>query len=97
MRYTAKIYVMDVMDQIVVSGYVHASDDFRAEPPDMYEFTWQIPGVGLSEEPDWLRDSLTRALEQATPPVLRGGPRAPQMGVLHTLSEAGDMRAPGVD
>lgn len=67
MRYIAKVYVMDVMDQIVVSGYVHASDDFMAEPPDVAEFTWQTPGKGVSDPVAWLRDALDRAVPRATP------------------------------
>jgi hypothetical protein len=70
MRYVAKIYVMDVMDQLVVSGYVHAADDFQQEPPDMCEFTWQVPGKGVTEPVAWLRDALARAVPRTAAATL---------------------------
>jgi len=67
-RYVAKIHVLDVMDQVVVSGYVYDDDD-RSDPDHtIHEFTYQAPGTGVSEPLPWLLNSLYRCLvaEQRT-------------------------------
>lgn len=67
MRYVSKIHVLDVMDQIVVSGYVHASEGLDGWSPDVWEFSWQCPGVGLCEPEEWLQDALKRAFPVPRP------------------------------
>ena len=93
MRYIAKLHVLDVMDQIVVSGYVHGdglpwSD---GEPP--FEFSWQIPGRGLNNAYDWLLDALSRALPDPEDDRLAARPSSGRMGGPHTVSETGDSPA----
>jgi hypothetical protein len=67
MRYVAKIYVMDVMDQVVVSGYVHAAEDLTDEPPDCCEFTWTVPGRGVVNPLRWLEDAIARSIPKPDP------------------------------
>lgn len=69
MRYVAKIHVLDVLDQVVVSGYCidteHAGPDGEAP----FEFAWQIPGIGADDPCTWLLDALKRALRQTSTPT----------------------------
>lgn len=69
MRYVAKIHVLDVMDQIVVSGYVYDSDGPVQDGEAPLEFTYQVPGVGADEPLAWLLNALDRALVNVTPPL----------------------------
>jgi len=62
MRYIAKVHVLDVMDQVVVSGYVFDADDISDPDHTVTEFTYQAPGTGVSEPLPWLLNSLYRAL-----------------------------------
>lgn len=62
MRYVAKIHVLDVLDQVVVSGYVYDADGAVRDGEPPLEFTLQAPGVGLSEPLPWLLNSLYRCL-----------------------------------
>jgi hypothetical protein len=62
MRYFAKLHVCDVMDTVVVSGYVHEYSDFKGEPPEVYEFSYSTPGLGLTEPHTWLLNALYQAL-----------------------------------
>ena len=73
MRYVAKVHVLDVLDQVVVSGYVYDADGpvKDGEPP--LEFTYAAPGVGLDEPLPWLLNSLYRCLvAEQRPPASRG-------------------------
>ena len=72
MRYVAKIHVLDVMDQVVVSGYVHEQDAVGGWSPDVLEFSWQVPGVGADNATWWLEDALKRALMLHVPPAPAG-------------------------
>ena len=60
MRYVAKIHVIDVMDTVVVSGYVLDSDPLSDPEHEVHEFTWQLQGYGLNSPVEWLRDALLR-------------------------------------
>lgn len=62
MRYVAKIYVLDVMDQIVLSGYVRDADAHDVPNEEPLEFTWQVPGQGQSDPRQWLLTALTSAV-----------------------------------
>lgn len=72
MRYVAKIHVLDVLDQIVVSGYVYDADGpvRDGEPP--LEFCYQVPGVGADEPLAWLLNGLYRALVSERSPAREG-------------------------
>lgn len=90
MRYVAKIHVLDVLDTVVVSGYIHEHDSLNGWAPEVYEFSYATPGVGLSDPYEWLDKALEQALAQmrqqdsnaSWSPAADGGP--------HTVSETGD-------
>lgn len=92
MRYIAKVHVLDVMDQVVVSGYVYDADGPVQDGEAPLEFTYQCPGTGLSDPLAWLLNSLYRALVQGTTPGRGNSPGAVRMGGSHTVSETGDTR-----
>jgi hypothetical protein len=62
MRYVAKIHVMDVMDSVVVSGYVVDCDVMSDPDHEACEFAYTLDGLGLSGHMEWLDDALRRAL-----------------------------------
>lgn len=62
MRYVAKIHVLDVMDQVVVSGYVYDADGPVQDGEAPLEFTYTAPGTGVDEPLPWLLNSLYRCL-----------------------------------
>lgn len=69
MRYVAKIHVLDVMDSVVVSGYVVDCDPVTDPDHEPYEFAFTSDGVGECDPFLWLADALTRAgLFTNTPP-----------------------------
>jgi hypothetical protein len=92
MRYVAKIHILDVMDSVVVSGYVFDADDYSNPDHDTVEFAFSVNGVGVSDPYAWLLNSLYRALvKEQSPGSLRdagalvdGGP--------HTISGLGQDR-----
>jgi hypothetical protein len=90
MRYVCKIHVLDVMDRIVISGYVHGYDGLHDEPPTQDEFSYSVPGVGLSDPYEWLTKALYDAVLQLTQEPQRARDGAPGDGGLHTISETGD-------
>jgi len=61
MRYVAKIHVLDVMDGIVVSGYVVDCDDMTDPDHEAVEFACTMDGLGLNDPLRWLHDALSRA------------------------------------
>jgi len=91
MRYVAKLHVLDVMDQVVVSGYVYDADGpvQDGEPP--IEFTYQTPGLGIDHPLDWLFLAVYRCFMEATAPRSRGLSAGPSVGGPHTISETGDI------
>ena len=64
MRYVAKIHVLDVLDTVVVSGYVHAHDSLDGWSPDVWEFSYVTPGYGENDPLDWLSRALYSMLAQ---------------------------------
>jgi len=90
MRYVCKIHVLDVLDSVVVSGYVHAHDSLTGWAPDTYEFSYATPGVGLDDPYEWLTKALYQAILQMTQEPQRSRDGAPGDGGLHTISETGD-------
>lgn len=62
MRYVAKIHVLDVLDQVVVSGYVYDADPLTDPDHTPTEFTYSAPGTGVDEPLPWLLNSVYRVL-----------------------------------
>ena len=92
MRYVAKIHVLDVMDQVVVSGYVYDAEGPVADGEPPLEFTYSAKGVGLSEPLPWLLNSLYRCLVAEQRPGESRDSGALVDGGSHTISETGDSR-----
>ena len=90
MRFVAKIHVLDVLDQVVVSGYVHEFDSYDGEGVDVHEFSWSVPGVGLDDAYAWLLNSLYRALVNEQRPREGEQARPLRTGGAYTISETGD-------
>lgn len=90
MRYVAKIHVLDVLDQVVVSGYCY---DASGQDPDghpSWEFTYGHRGIGLDDDHEWLIWALYQTLLQMAEPAARRVTTGSTMGGPHTLSETGD-------
>ena len=90
MRFIAKIHVMDVLDCVVVSGYVYDCEAQRDGDGHVDEFTLTAKGVGLSEPRAWLLNSLYRCLVAEQDPQSGDVLGASRMGRLHTISGTGD-------
>lgn len=71
MRYVAKIHVMDVLDQVVVSGYVFDADPLTDPDHEPLEFTFQGNGKGLDDPIAWLHWHVYEALMTQTSPLAR--------------------------
>ena len=72
MRYVAKVHVMDVMDQVVIRGYVFDADPLTDPDHEPWEFTWQAPGKGLDDPVAWLQWHLYECLQNQRTPVTGG-------------------------
>jgi hypothetical protein len=72
MRYVAKIHVLDVLDSVTVSGYVHAYEDYDGEGPEVHEFAYDVQGRGIDDPYEWLRVHLYEAFQKAPSPLSRG-------------------------
>lgn len=72
MRYVAKIHVMDVLDQVVVSGYVYDSDPLTDPDHVPHEFVFQAPGRGIDDPIAWLQWHVYEALMNDRTPSPRG-------------------------
>lgn len=92
MRYVAKIHVLDVLDQIVVSGYVRDCQVLDIPESDPLEFTVQMRGKGTADPRVWLLEALLECADQIRLDVSQGPGRRPPEGVPHTLSETGASR-----
>lgn len=93
MRYVAKIYVLDIMDQVAVSGYVYDADPLTDPDHTPLEFTYTGVGKGLDDPVSWLVWHVYEALQDMTRPQ-RGGRLGPgRMGGGNTISETGDSGA----
>lgn len=91
MRYIAKVHVLDVMDEVVVSGYVYDADPLTDPDHEPVEFTYSAPGVGLSEPLPWLLNSLYRALVQENDPSSPRASRGRPDGGAYTISGSSDI------
>lgn len=90
MRYVAKIHVLDVLDQVVVSGYIYDADPITDPDHVLTEFTCSAPGLGLDDRHAWLLNSLYRCLVAVQTPAAMGETTGAAEGVLYTISETGD-------
>lgn len=72
MRYVAKIHVLDVLDQVVVSGYVYDADPITDPDHEPREFTYEVPGRGLDDPITWLQWHLYDAFTKETARLRRG-------------------------
>lgn len=92
MRYVAKIHVLDILDTVVVSGYVHEHDSMNGWSPDVWEFSYVTPSYGLNDPLDWLVQALRSAIAQARQEDLEASWRPSADGGAHTVSETPDSR-----
>ena len=69
MRYVAKIHVLDVMDTVVVSGYVVDCDEMTDPDHEPWEFACTLDGLGHDDPMKWLEDALNRAYLTWTSPL----------------------------
>lgn len=96
MRYVAKVHVLDVLDQIVVSGYVYDADEMSSGDQAPTEFAFQHPGLGIDDPVRWLAKYLELAAREMARPSPRGIDEGRAEGAPHTVSETGDMGQNGV-
>ena len=66
MRYIAKIHVLDVMDEVVVSGYVYDADVMENPDHEVLDFSYSVPGLGLEDPIAWVLNALYRAFVKET-------------------------------
>lgn len=89
MRYIAKIHVLDVMDQVVVSGYVYDADPLTDPDHEVWEFSYQVPGIGLDDKAAWMLNALYRALVTRDVPLVPSSIQGQVDGGGYTLSGLG--------
>lgn len=70
MRYVAKIHVMDVMEDVVVSGYVFDADPLTDPDHIPVEFSFTSKGKGLDNPVQWLVWHVYEALQMQLTPSL---------------------------
>lgn len=63
MRYVAKIHVMDVLEDVVVSGYVFDADPMTDPDHTPVEFCFTSRGKGLDDPLSWLVWHVYEALQ----------------------------------
>ena len=92
MRYVAKIHVLDVMDEIVISGYVVDADTHSNPDHESWEFSYQVTSFGLDDPAEWLLTALGRMLlDSRDPHVVKGNVGAADGG-RQTISDVGQER-----
>jgi hypothetical protein len=89
MRYVGKLHVLDVMDQIVVSGYVFDADPLSNPDHEMSEFSQTLPSYGDCEPDRWLKRALVGYLQQMSSAPLSRRVRGGADGGIHTVSGLG--------
>lgn len=82
MRYVAKVHVIEVMDQVVVSGYVYDADPLSDPDHTAFDFTYQAPAPNVVDPLPWLITSLYRALVAEQTPSREGAREGAAEGVL---------------
>lgn len=68
MRYVAKIHVTDVMEDVVISGYVFDADPLSSPDHDVVEFSFVSRGKGLDDPIEWLVWHVYEALQRQVTP-----------------------------
>lgn len=92
MRYVAKIHVLDVMDEIVISGYVTDADVQSNPDHESWEFAYQVTSFGLDDPAEWLLTALGRMLlDSRSPHVVKANVGA-AVGGSQTISDVGHER-----
>lgn len=71
MRYVAKIWVMDVLDDVVVSGYVYDADPLTDPDHEPTEFSFTSRGKGIDDRLAWMSWHVYEALQAQTSPSAR--------------------------
>lgn len=94
MRYIAKIHILDVMDAVVVSGYVYDADPLTDPDHEVLEFSYQVPGIGLDDPQAWMLNALYRALVSRDTPLRARALEGRADGGTHTLSDVGRAAKP---
>jgi hypothetical protein len=90
MRYIGKVYVMDVLDHVVVSGYVIAAELDNEEPEETYEFSETYAGRGDNVAEEWLAHALHQHLLNRNHPPRGGVATGGSTGDVHSISGSGD-------
>lgn len=90
MRYVAKIHVLDVMDRVVVSGYVVDCDPMTDPDHEALEFSYDTLSYGRDDPIEWLTSALYGALVQMQNGPSRAGRGAAPTGGPQTISDVGD-------
>jgi hypothetical protein len=90
MRFVAKVHVLDVMDRVVVSGYVLDTDPMTDTDHEPLEFTYECLSYGLDDHLEWLLTALAGVVAQAhkNPPGRADGSLV--TGGTHTVTGIGD-------
>ena len=60
---TARVYVADMLDSVVVEATVFTADWRNEQPAQANTFSVTFPGVGEPNEHEWLRDALVALAE----------------------------------
>lgn len=63
MRYSAQIYVTDLLDEVVVHCVIQEWDGMSRAPFPLTSRTASVLGKGLDDPIEWLNDALNRTLE----------------------------------
>jgi hypothetical protein len=90
MRFIGKVYVMDVLDAIVVSGYVIEAELDGEEPGETYEFSQTYAGRGDNVAQEWLAYALHQHLLNGRTPPPGGQTTGPTTEGVHSISGSGD-------
>lgn len=63
MYMSARVYVADVMDQVVVKATVFEWDHTKSLVGEEHTFSAMVPGVGEPKPDEWLKDALVALIE----------------------------------
>lgn len=96
MRYVGKLHVLDILDTVVVSGYVHEHDSLNGWSPDVWEFSYVTPSYGENDPLDWLSRALFSMLAQMRQEDLQATWRSSADGGPHTVSGMPDSADPAI-
>lgn len=63
MYMSSRVYIADVMDQVVVKATVFQWDHTNSLVAEEHCFSAMVPGEGETKPDEWLRDALVALLE----------------------------------